>query len=70
MYKRQGFREQFARTRVGTSTGQDGWRSKELGLLPEQPLQTLADMMNEIEAGPPWPSDLQYAIIAMLAKAG
>ena len=27
-------------------------------------------MMNEIEAGAPWPSSLQYAIIAMLAKAG
>ena len=64
------FKEQFARTRTGTSTGPDGWRSKELRLLPEQLLGPLADMMNEIEAGAPWPSSLQYAIIAMLAKAG
>jgi hypothetical protein len=64
------FAGQFRRTRINTSTGTDGWRSKELKLLPEPLLEPLAWLFNAIEAGAPWPDTLLYAIIAMLAKKG
>ena len=51
-----------------TSTGTDGWRSKELKLLPPSLLQPFADMMDKIENGAPWPKPLLYAITAMLGK--
>ncbi len=53
------FKNQFGKARLGTSTGPDGWRSREVRLLPERLLEPLADMMREIEAGAPWPSALQ-----------
>ena len=44
----------------------DGWSPKELSLLSLQACGHVADMLNQIEAGSPWPRSATHALIAYL----
>ena len=48
----------------------DGWSPKELSLLSLQACGNVADMLNQIEAGSPWPRSATHALIAYLEKEG
>ena len=48
----------------------DGWSPKELSLLSLQTCGNIADMLNQIESGSPWPRSANHALIAYLEKEG
>ena len=48
----------------------DGWSPKELSLVSLQTCVHIADMLNQIEAGSPWPRSATHALIAYLEKEG
>ena len=48
----------------------DGWSPKELSLLSLQACGNVADMLNHIEGGSPWPRSATHALIVYLEKDG
>ena len=48
----------------------DGWSPKELSLLSLKLYGSIATMLNQIEAGAPWPKSALHARIVYLEKPG
>ena len=61
--------ESFGKTKESASA-LDGWSPKELSLMSRQICGSIADMLNQIEAGSPWPRSANHALIAYLGKEG
>ena len=45
-----------------------GWRAKELKMVPEVLPQPLAELMNKVENGAPWPQGTLHAKASFLPK--
>ena len=57
-----------AKTTKETAGGLDRWTPAEMKMLSLQVCRYLADMLNDIERGAPWPEQLSSARAAFLSK--
>ena len=61
--------ESFAKT-AESAGALDGWNPKELALLSKEVCNHIAEMLNQIEAGAPWPKSATHAKAVYLQKEG
>ena len=59
---------QTCRVNTNSAAGLDGWKPKDLALLSNEGLQVIADLLNEIEKGAPWPDSTMLARAVFLPK--
>ena len=61
--------QEASRAAKNTAGGMDGWQPEDFNMLSPAIYQAIADLMNTIEAGAPWPKATMHARAAFLDKA-
>lgn len=60
--------KEICKAGTDSAAGLDGWAARDMALLSEHSLQLVADLLNAIERGAPWPTHMLQARAAFLSK--